>query len=229
MPRNKIVTTPAEAVANIRDGATIFVGGFGKAGMPRNLLTAVRERGPRNLTVVSAAFLQVEPLVEAWLVRKAINPYPAIPHSDDKLGSLEAQVLAGDVSLELVPLGTLVERIRCGGAGIAAFYTPTGARTEIASGKEERAFDGINCILEHALKADFALIKGHQADTLGNITFRRVTRNVNTVMATAAKETIVEVDEILDPGGLDPERVTVPGVFVHRVVAVPRTVDQTRA
>ncbi|MFG1461907.1 3-oxoacid CoA-transferase subunit A [Xanthobacter sp. DSM 24535] len=207
-------------VADIPDGATILVGGFGGAGMPHELIEAVIARAPRDLTIISNnagnGTTGLAALLAAGLVRKVVCSFPrqADSHVFDTL------YRAGKVELELVPQGNLVERIRAGGAGIGAFFTPTGYGTPIADGKETRKIEGRNYVLEYPIKADFALIKAWQGDRWGNLVYRKTARNFGPVMATAAKVTVAQVQEIVPLGSLDPEVIITPGVFVNRVVAI---------
>lgn len=210
----------ASCLSDIPDGATILVGGFGDAGMPYDLISAVIARAPKNLTVVSNnagnAKRGIAALLDAGLVRKVLCSFPrqADSYVFDEL------YRAGKVELELVPQGNLVERIRAAGAGIGAFFTPTGYGTPIADGKETRVIDGRGYVLEYPIKADYALIKAHKADRWGNLIYRKTARNFGPVMAAAAKITVAQVDEIVPLGALDPEVIVTPGAFVNRVVAV---------
>ncbi|WP_455570362.1 3-oxoacid CoA-transferase subunit A [Xanthobacter oligotrophicus] len=207
-------------VADIPDGATLLVGGFGGAGMPHELIEAVIARAPRDLTIISNnagnGTTGLAALLATGLVRKVVCSFPRQADSFvfDKL------YREGKLELELVPQGNLVERIRAGGAGIGAFFTPTGYGTPIASGKETRQIDGRNYVLEYPLKADFALIKAHRGDRWGNLTYRKTARNFGPVMATAATVTVAQVEDIVTLGALDPEDIVTPGVFVDRLVAI---------
>jgi 3-oxoacid CoA-transferase subunit A len=209
---NKVVSSAAEAVAHIPDGATIMVGGFGLCGIPENLIHALRDRGTRDLTVISNNAGVDEHglgiLLRARQVRKMISTYVG----ENK--EFERQFLAGELEVELIPQGTLSERIRAGGAGIGGFFTPTGYGTLVAEGKETREIDGQHYVFERPLKADFALVKAHRGDRTGNLIYRRTARNFNPMMATAAKVTIAEVEELVDPGRIDPDAVVTPGIFV---------------
>lgn len=223
---NKVFDDCASAVADIGDGATVMVGGFTGRGTPSALLLALRERGPKNLTVIrndaSGGWknpIDVDILIEAGMVKKVITCF-AVFGSPKKVSALERAVMAGQVEVELVPQGTLAERIRAGGSGIGAFYTPVGVGTEAGAGKEVRVINGREMLMEHALKADFALIKAHRGDALGNLSYRKSARNFNPIMAMAAKTTVAEVERLLEPGGIDPDEVMTPCVFVHRIVAV---------
>lgn len=233
----KVADSFATAVSDIPDGATLMIDGFaGPGGTPQNLIAALRDHGARDLTIISNTAglasvigfgtvagdrpIDIGVLVDNEQVRKVIASFPVSP-SPSRPTSFEKAYLEGKVGLEVVPQGTLAERIRAGGAGIAAFYTPTGAGTLMAEGKEVREFDGREHLLEHALKAEFALLRGHRADTLGNTVYRGTSRNFNAVMATAAAVTILEVDEVVEVGDLDPEGIHTPGIFVDRVVEIP--------
>ncbi|HSM86486.1 MAG TPA: CoA transferase subunit A [Candidatus Limnocylindrales bacterium] len=212
---NKVVANAEEAVRDVLDGATIMVGGFGLCGIPEELIEALARKGVKDLTTISnnagVDNYGLGKLLGAGQIKKHIGSYVG----ENKL--FEQMVLSGKVQLELNPQGTLAERIRAGGAGIPAFFTPTGAGTIVAEGKEVRDFDGRPHVMERALKADFALIKAWKADRWGNLMFRKTARNFNPVMATAARVTIAEVEEIVEPGQLDPDRVHVPSVYVKRV------------
>jgi 3-oxoacid CoA-transferase subunit A len=213
---NKVVRDAAEAIADVQDGATIMLGGFGLCGIPENLITALRDKGTKNLTIISnnagvdgrGAGL----LLEARQIRRIIATYVG----ENKL--LEEFAITGDLQMELIPQGTFSERMRAGGAGIAGFYTPTGYGTLVADGKETREFNGRMYVLERALTADFAFVKAWKGDRLGNLIYRRTARNFNPVMATAAKVTIAEVEQLVEPGELDPDAVVTPGIFVKHIL-----------
>ena len=213
---NKVVHDVTEAIADIQDGATIMMGGFGLSGIPENLIAALCRKGTRDLTVISnnagiddfGAGL----LMQAKQIRKMISTYVG----ENRL--FERLVLSGEIELELNPQGTFSERIRAGGAGIPAFYTPTGYGTLVAEGKETREFGGRMYVLERALTADFAFIKAWKGDTLGNLVYRKTARNFNPMMATAARVTIAEVEEIVQPGELEPDSVHTPAVYVRRIL-----------
>jgi len=227
VPINKVFLSFQEAVADVGDGATIMFGGFvGKPGAPTNLIIALRDQGVKNLTVVSnrCGGMDLDILFEARQVRKAIASAP-VPGSRIPLSPIEKQYLAGEIELEVVPQGTMVERMRAGGAGIGGFYTSTGVGTLIAEGKEEKTIDGKKYILELPLKADFAFIRAHKADKMGNLTYWRSQRNFNPIMAIAAKVTIAEVDEIVEVGELDPESIVTPAVYVDRIVKIQRRAE----
>lgn len=229
MAVNKIVKSFDEAVADVPDGATILIGNFaGPGGTPYYLIQALREKGSKNLTIVANTaggigltldYDDHRILFESKQVKKVIASFP-FSTSASKPSPAEKQILAKEVELELVPQGTLAERIRCGAAGIPAFYTPTGYGTVIADGKEIREFDGKHCVMERAIKADYAFVRAYKADMKGNLIFRGTMRQFNPIMAMNARITIAEVDEIVEAGGIDPEAVVVPGIFVNRIVKV---------
>jgi 3-oxoacid CoA-transferase subunit A len=218
---NKIFPTPASAVADIPNGATIMVGGFGVTGVPFNLIKALADKGSKNLTLISNSGggrlpdIDLSIVIKNGQAKKLITTYPVYT---DRYTAFEERFLKGEIEMEMVPQGTFAERIRAGGAGIPAFYTPTGAGTSLAEGKEVKVFNGKPHLLEHALRADFALIKAYKADTLGNLVYHRAARNFNPVMATAGVITIVEVGEIVEAGQLDPEAIITPAVYVDRIV-----------
>lgn len=218
---NKIFPSAESALADISDGATIMVGGFGVTGVPFTLIKALASKGPRNLTIISNSGggrlpdIDLSIVMKNGLAKKLITTYPVYT---DRFTAFEEHYLKGEIEMEMVPQGTFAERIRAGGAGIPAFYTPTGAGTELARGKETRLFNDKPYLLEHALHADFALIKAYRADKMGNLVYHRTARNFNPVMATAADITIVEVTEITEAGQLDPEAIVTPGIYVHRIV-----------
>ncbi|MGV6876505.1 3-oxoacid CoA-transferase subunit A [Pseudochelatococcus sp. B33] len=218
---DKTVGSLAEAVAGIGDGATIMIGGFGGSGAPIELIHALIDRGVGNLTVINNnagnGRIGIAAMIDAGLVRKMICSFP---RSSDPRAFTE-KYLAGEIELELVPQGTLAERIRAGGAGIPAFYTPTSFGTELAEGKPIAEFDGRSYVQERWLKADFALIKAELGDTRGNLTYRKAGRNFGPLMCAAAATTIVQVSRIVPPGDIDPEHVVTPGIFVDRLVEVP--------
>ena len=212
---NKVVASADEAVRDVFDGATIMVGGFGLCGIPENLIRALAKKGTQNLTTISNNVgvdgFGMGLLLAAGQIRKHIGTYVG----ENKL--LEQMVLEGRIELDLVPQGTFSERIRAGGAGIPAFFTPTGVGTMVAKDKETREFDGRLYLMEHALKADFAFVKAWKGDTWGNLMYRKTARNFNPMMATAAKVTIAEVEELVEPGQLEPDMVHTPSVFVKRI------------
>jgi len=214
---DKTVPTLDAAVAGIRDGATVLVGGFGPSGAPTALIDALVAQGARELTIVSNHAGNGETglaaLLAAGRVRRIVCSFPR--HKDSFV--FDRLFKAGKVELELVPQGTLAERLRAAGAGIPAFYTPTGYGTALASGKETRVIDGRGCVLEHALPGDVALVCADRADRWGNLVYRKAARNFGPVMATAARLTIAQVREIVPLGALDPEAIVTPGLFVARV------------
>ena len=216
---NKVVASVTEAVDVLRDGMTIMVGGFGLSGNPESLIKAVVERGVRHLTLVSNNAGNLGKGLATWLkagiIDRVICSY--IGSNED----LHAKMASGEVKVEITPQGTLAERMRAAGAGIPAFFTPTGVGTVVENGKETREIDGRRYILEKALPADVALVRAKMADRFGNLRFWRTARNFNPVMATAAKLTIVEADHLLDNGAIDPDDVHLSGIFVHRIVHVP--------
>ncbi|RTZ41489.1 3-oxoacid CoA-transferase subunit A [Candidimonas sp. SYP-B2681] len=218
---DKTIASLEEAVADVTDGSTLMISGFGGAGLPFELVDAVLASGARNLTIISnnagSKGIGIAKLVKQDRVRKVICSFPRQPGSDD----FDQQYRKGGIELELVPQGTLAERIRAGGAGIGAFFTPTGVGTELAVGKEVRSIGGIEQVLEHALVADFALIKANTGDRWGNLTYRGTARNFGPVMATAARCTIAQVNHIVPLGDINPEHVVTAGIYVNRVVLTP--------
>jgi 3-oxoacid CoA-transferase subunit A len=213
---NKVLANSDAAVADIPDGATIMLGGFGLAGMPENLIRALVRRRVQGLHTISNNLgvdgIGSGVMLEAGMIASHLGSYAG---ENKLLGSL---VLAGRLKLTLIPQGTLSERIRAGGAGIPAFYTPAGVGTIVADGKEVREFDGRSYLLERALTADFALVKAWRGDRLGNLVYRKTAQNFNPMMAAAAKITIAEVEELVEPGAIDPDHVRTPGVYVQRIV-----------
>ncbi len=225
---NKVFASPAEAVADIKDGDSVMVGGFLGRGVPSNLLLALRERNVKGLTLIrnDCAGSRTNPndvniLIANGQVSKVITCF-AVFGSPKMVSELEKAVLEGRTELELSPQGTLVERIRAGGGGIGAFYTPVGVGTQAAEGKEVREVGGRQMVLEQALTADFALVKAHRADRMGNLVYRMTARNFNPVMAMAARTTIVEAENLEEAGAIDPDLVMTPAIFVHRIVHLPR-------
>src|SRR5438552_12797986 len=212
---NKVVGSADEAIQDVFDGATIMVGGFGLCGIPENLIRALVRKGVKDLTTISNNVgvdgFGMGLLLAAGQIRKHIGTYVG----ENKL--LEQMVLQGKVELDLVPQGTFSERIRAGGAGIPAFVTPTGVGTIVADNKETREFDGRIYVMEHALKADFALVKAWKGDTWGNLIYHKTARNFNPMMATAAKVTIAEVEHLVEVGELDPDQIMTPSVYVKRI------------
>jgi len=219
---NKQVATIQAAVADIKDGATVMIGGFGTAGMPSELIDALIDQGARDLTVVNNnagnGDIGLAALLKTKRVRKIICSFPR--QSDSYV--FDALYRAGEIELELVPQGNLAERISAAGSGIGAFFTPTGFGTLLAEGKETRVINGRNYVLEHPIYADVALIKALKADRWGNLVYRKTARNFGPIMARAAKSTIVQVEEVVELGQLDPEVIVTPGIFVNRVIAIPR-------
>jgi 3-oxoacid CoA-transferase subunit A len=213
---NKVVASADEAVRDIPDGATLMIGGFGLCGIPENLITALVRRGVKGLHTISNNMgvdgFGMGLMLEAGMIASHTGSYVG----ENKL--LEEKVLKGELDLKLVPQGTLAERIRAGGAGIPAFYTPAGVGTLVAEGKETREFDGRPYLLERWLRADFALIKAWKGDTAGNLIYRKTARNFNPMMATAAKFTIAEVEELVKPGELNPDHIVTPGIYVKRIL-----------
>jgi len=226
---NKVFETFEEAVKDVPDGAIIMVGNFaGPGGTPFYLIQALRKQGAKNLTIVANTaggigltldYDDHRILFENKQVKKVIASFP-FSTSASRPSVAEKQILSGEVELEIVPQGTLSERIRAGGAGIPAFYTPTGAGTVIEKGKEVRVFDDRPCLMERALKADYAFVRAFKADLMGNLVYRGTQRQFNPIMAIAARTTIAEVDRIVDAGELDPEAVITPGIYVKRIVKV---------
>ncbi|XVQ09655.1 3-oxoacid CoA-transferase subunit A [Spirillospora sp. CA-255316] len=220
MSRTQVVESVDEAVYGTADGATVLVGGFGLAGMPFDLIDGLIRRGATDLTIVSNnagnAEVGLAALLKAGRVRKVICSFPrqADSYVFDEL------YRKGKVELELVPQGTLAERLRAAGAGIGAFYCPTAVGTPLADGKEAREIDGRRYVLEYPIHGDVALISAHRADTMGNLVYRKTARNFGPVMATAARTTIAQVSEVVPAGTLDPEAVVTPGIYVDRVVRV---------
>ena len=212
---NKVVANAEEAVRDIQDGAVLMVGGFGLCGVPENLVAALARKGVKNLVTISnnagVDEFGLGTLLKNRQIRKHIGSYVG----ENKM--FEQMVLSGELELELNPQGTLAERIRAGGAGIPAFYTPTGYGTVIAQGKETREFEGRAYVLERALRADFALIKAWKGDRWGNLVFRKTARNFNPMMATAARVTIAEVERLVQVGDIEPDQVHVPSVYVKRI------------
>jgi 3-oxoacid CoA-transferase/3-oxoacid CoA-transferase subunit A len=235
---NKVYKSAIEAVRDIPDGATILAGGFGLCGIPENAIAALRELGPRDLTVVSnncgVDDFGLGILLRNRQIKKMVSSYVG----ENK--EFERQYLTGELEVELTPQGTLAERLRAGGAGIPAFYTPTGVHTAISDGgmpvlydqdgsvkklsdkKEVRSFDGKDYVLEPAIRGDFALVKAWKGDRYGNLVYRHTAMNFNPMMATAADVTIAEVEELVEVGSLDPNHVHTPGIFVHRIFQGPR-------
>jgi 3-oxoacid CoA-transferase subunit A len=213
---NKVVASSAEAVADIPNGATLMLGGFGLCGIPENLIAALVSRGVKDLHTISNNMgvdgFGMGLMLDAGMIASHIGSYVG----ENKL--LEQLVIAGKLQVTLIPQGTLAERIRAGGAGIPAFYTPAGFGTVVAEGKESREFDGKHYIMERWLKADFALIKAWKGDRHGNLVYRKTARNFNPMMATAARITIAEVEELVEPGDLPADSIMTPGIYVNRIL-----------
>lgn len=213
---DKVYETASDAIFDLEDGMTVMSGGFGLSGNPENLIKAIADAGVEDLTVVSNNCGTDEYglgiLLQNRQIRKMISSYVG----ENK--NFEQQFLNGELEVELNPQGTLAERIRAAGAGIPAFYTPTGYGTEVAEGKETREFDGTHCVLEEALEADFAIVKAQKGDTHGNLVFHATARNFNPIMAQAGKITIAEVEELVEPGEINPDEIHTPGVFVQRIL-----------
>jgi len=218
---NKIVSSTAEALAGVPDGATVMIGGFGPAGQPMELIDALIEQGAKDLVVINNnagnGTFGLAALLAAGRVRKVVCSFPR--QADSQV--FDGLYLAGKIELELVPQGNLAERIRAAGAGIGAFFTPTAYGTPLAEGKETREIDGRHYVLEYPLHADYALIKADRGDRWGNLTYRKTARNFGPIMASAAKTTVVQVREVVELGQLDPESVVTPGIFVQHVVEIP--------
>lgn len=213
---NKVVRSSDEAVADIFEGATVMIGGFGICGIPENLVAALVRKGVKGLHTISNNMgidgFGMGNMLEAGMVASHIGSYVG----ENRL--LESMVISGKLQVTLIPQGTLAERIRAGGAGIPAFYTPTGVGTVVAEGKEVRDFDGRAYLLERALTADFALVKAWRGDRLGNLVYRKTARNFNPMMATAARVTIAEVEELVEVGELNPDQVVTPGIYVKQIL-----------
>ena len=213
---DKTYANAAAAVADVVDGSIVMSGGFGLCGNPENLITALHHKGVKDLTVISnncgTDHEGLGVLLQARQIRKMISSYVG----ENK--EFERQYLSGELEVELCPQGTLAERIRAGGAGIPAFFTPTGFGTQVAEGKETREFNGKNCVLETSLTADVAIVKAWKGDRHGNLVFRMTARNFNPMMATAGRLTIAEVEELVEPGELNPDEIHTPGIYVQRVV-----------
>lgn len=217
---NKRVQSDVDAVADIYDGATVMIGGFGEAGSPIELIHRLIDLGSKDLTVVSnntgSGNVGIAALIANRQVKKMICSFPRSTNSV----VFPELYRAGEIELELVPQGTLAERIRAGGAGIPAFYTPSSVNTPLAEGKEVREFNGQAFVLEYGINADFSLVKAHRADRYGNLVYNKTARNFSPIMCTAAQTTIVQVQTLVDAGDLDPEAIVTPGIFVDRVVEI---------
>jgi 3-oxoacid CoA-transferase subunit A len=216
---SKLVSSFADAVADIADGSTLVVGGFGLCGIPENLIAALHESGVRDLEIISNNCGVDDFGLGILLANRQVSKMVSSYVGENKI--FEAQFLSGELNVELVPQGTLAERMRAAGAGIPAFYTPTGVGTSVAEGKEVRDFDGRKYVLERAAHADFALVKAWRGDALGNLVYRRTARNFNPLAAMAGRVTIAEVEELVEIGDLDPDNVHTPGIFVQRLLVGP--------
>ncbi len=225
---NKIVASPAEAVADIFDGAVVMIGGFGEAGSPIELIHALIDRGAKDLTVISnntgSGHVGLAALIAHRRVRKMICSFPRTANSK----VFPELYKNGEIELELVPQGTLAERIRSGGAGIPAFYTPTSVGTPLAEGKETREFDGKTYVMERTIRADFSLVKCKTADRHGNLIYNKTARNFGPIMCMGAKSTIVQAKQIAELGDIDPEAVVTPGIFVSKVVEVGDPAEESK-
>ena len=223
---DKIVASIEAALADVRDGATVMLGGFGSAGLPSELIDGLIAQGSKELVIVNNnagnGNTGLAALLKARRVRRIICSFPRQVDSH----VFDGLYRAGEIELELVPQGNLAERIRAAGAGIGAFYTPTGYGTELARGKETRIIDGRGYVLEHPIHADFALIKAERGDRWGNLVYRKTARNFGPIMATAAKVTVATVHDVVELGSLDPEAIVTPGLFVKRVVPIARVATQ---
>lgn len=212
---NKVVANADEAIRDIPDGATIMLGGFGLCGIPENCIAALVRKGVKNLTCISnnagVDDFGLGVLLHTRQVKKMMSSYVG------ENAEFERQLLTGELEVDLIPQGTLATRIQMAGMGIPAFFTPAGYGTEVADGKEVREFNGKKYLMEHALHANFSLVKAWKADTMGNLIFRKTTRNFSTSMARAGDITIVEVEHLVQPGELDPDHIHVPGIYVHRI------------
>lgn len=212
---NKVVADADTAIADIFDGAVIMLGGFGLCGIPENCITALIRKGTKNLTCISnnagVDDFGIGLMLQTRQVKKMISSYVG------ENAEFERQLLSGELEVELIPQGTLAERIRAGGAGIPAFFTPAGYGTEVAEGKETRMYDDKPYVLEHGLKSDFAIVKAWKGDTMGNLIYRYTARNFNPMMAAGGKITIAEVEELVPAGSLDPDHIHTPGIYVQRI------------
>jgi len=224
---DKVFPNPEEAVADVPDGASIALGGFFTCGNPVVLTEALAKQGAKNLTIIAMCLgvgnWELNLLINNHQVKKGICNYP-FARSVSKESLFEIQLKAGEVTAELYPMGTFVEKLRAGGAGLGAFYTPTGAGTVVAEGKEIRIIEGKEYLLEFALKPDYAFIHAWKADTMGNLVFRKTAQNYNPEMAKAARITIVEAENIVEPGDLDSDSIHLPGIYVNRIVKIERPV-----
>jgi 3-oxoadipate CoA-transferase alpha subunit len=225
---DKIIGSTAEAVREIHDGATVMIGGFGEAGSPIELIHSLIDHGAKNLTVISnntgSGHVGLAALIENKQVSKTICSFPRTANSK----VFPELYHAGEIELELVPQGTLAERIRAGGAGIPAFYTPASVNTPLAEGKESRVIKGQEYVLEYGIKADYALVKAETADRYGNLLYHATARNFGPIMCTASKTAIVQVKRIVEPGRIDPETVVTPGIFVQKIVEINNPADESK-
>jgi len=225
---NKIVSDINHAVADIKDGATVLISGFGEAGSPIELIHALIDNGAKNLTIISnnagSGHVGLAALIELKRVKKIVCSFPKTLNST----VFPELYRKNEIELELVPQGTLAERIRCGGAGIPAFYTPTSVNTPLAEGKEVKIFDNKTYVMEYAIKADFALVKCKTADRYGNLLYNKTARNFGPVMCMAAKTTIVQAANIVDVGDIDPETVVTPGIFVNKVIEIGNPLEESK-
>jgi 3-oxoadipate CoA-transferase alpha subunit len=225
---NKVVSTLEDAVSGIFDGATVMISGFGEAGSPIELIHALIDRGTKSLTIISnnagSGNVGLAALIENRQVKKIICSFPRTAISV----VFPELYRKGEIELELVPQGTLAERIRAGGAGIPAFYTPTSVHTPLAEGKEQRVFNGNPAVLEYSLQADFSLVKCLAADKYGNLTYNKTARNFGPIMCMAAKTTIVQAKQIVELGAINPEHVITPGIFVNRIVEITNPADESK-
>lgn len=216
---SKVYSSAKEALAGLEDGMTLLVGGFGLCGIPENLIAAVKELGAKSLTCVSnnagVDDFGLGQLLHTRQIKKMISSYVG------ENATFEKQFLSGELEVELAPQGTLAERLRAGGAGIPAFYTPTGVGTLVAEGKEVRDFNGRSFVLERGITGDFALVKAWKGDRFGNLVYRKTARNFNPMIATAGRITIAEVEELVEVGNLEPDHVHTPGIFVQRIIQGP--------
>ena len=224
---NKIVSSAAEAVRKIHDGAVVMIGGFGASGSPIELIHALIDQGAKDLTVISnntgSGHVGLAALIENRQVAKTICSFPRTANSK----VFPELYHAGEIELELVPQGTLAERIRAGGAGIPAFYTPASVNTPLAIGKESRVFNGQEYVLEYGIKADYALVKAETADRYGNLLYHATARNFGPIMCTASKVAIVQSKKVIEPGQIDPETVITPGIFVQKVIEINNPADES--
>lgn len=224
---NKLVGSDVEAISDIFDGATVMIGGFGEAGSPIELIHRLIDLGSKDLTVISnntgSGNVGLAALIENRQVKKMICSFPRSANSV----VFPELYRAGEIELELVPQGTLAERIRAGGAGIPAFYTPSSVNTPLAEGKETREFNGIQYVMEYGLTADFSLVKCKTADRYGNLTYNKTARNFSPIMCTAARTTIVQAKQVVEAGAIDPECVVTPGIFVQRIVEISEPLHES--